>query len=82
LLPYWIHATPARHFFFAQRQDPWGRGGSSANLAALHSGPIAATTLAVPLNYLPEEAGFIIVVSTFIDGTAFKHVILGVLCLL
>lgn len=33
-------------------------GGSSANLAALQSGQIAATTVAVPLNYLAEEAGF------------------------
>ena len=33
-------------------------GGSSANLAALQSGQIAATTLAVPLNYIAEEAGF------------------------
>jgi ABC-type nitrate/sulfonate/bicarbonate transport system substrate-binding protein len=33
-------------------------GGSSANLAALQSGQIAATTLAVPLNSIAEEAGF------------------------
>lgn len=33
-------------------------GGSSANLAALQSGQIAATTVAIPLNYLAEEAGF------------------------
>jgi ABC-type nitrate/sulfonate/bicarbonate transport system substrate-binding protein len=33
-------------------------GGSSANLAALQTGQIAATTLAVPLNYIAEEAGF------------------------
>lgn len=33
-------------------------GGSSANLAALQSGQIAATAVAVPLNYLAEEAGF------------------------
>jgi ABC-type nitrate/sulfonate/bicarbonate transport system substrate-binding protein len=33
-------------------------GGSSANLAAMHSGQIAATTVAVPLNYPAEEAGF------------------------
>ncbi len=32
-------------------------GGSSANLAALQSGQIAATTVAVPLNYAAEEAG-------------------------
>jgi len=33
-------------------------GGSSANLAALSSGQIAATTVAVPLNFVAEEAGF------------------------
>ena len=33
-------------------------GGSSANLAAMQSGQIAATTVAVPLNYPAEEAGF------------------------
>ena len=33
-------------------------GGSSANLAALQSGQIAATTVAIPLNYVAEEAGF------------------------
>jgi ABC-type nitrate/sulfonate/bicarbonate transport system substrate-binding protein len=33
-------------------------GGSSANLAALQSGQIAATTIAVPLNFVAEEAGF------------------------
>jgi ABC-type nitrate/sulfonate/bicarbonate transport system substrate-binding protein len=33
-------------------------GGSSANLAAMYSGQIAATTVAVPLNYPAEEAGF------------------------
>ncbi len=33
-------------------------GGSSANLAALQSGQIAATAVAVPLNYLAVEAGF------------------------
>jgi ABC-type nitrate/sulfonate/bicarbonate transport system substrate-binding protein len=33
-------------------------GGSSANLAALQTGQIAATTVAIPLNYLAEEAGF------------------------
>lgn len=33
-------------------------GGSSANLAALQSGQIAATTVAVPLNFAAEEAGF------------------------
>lgn len=32
-------------------------GGSSANLAALQSGQIAATTVAVPLNYAAEESG-------------------------
>jgi NitT/TauT family transport system substrate-binding protein len=32
-------------------------GGSSANLAALQSGGIAATTVAVPLNYAAEESG-------------------------
>ena len=33
-------------------------GGSSANLAALASGQIAATTVAVPLNFVAEEAGY------------------------
>ena len=33
-------------------------GGSAANLAALQSGQIAATTVAIPLNYLAEESGF------------------------
>ncbi|MBI4528821.1 MAG: ABC transporter substrate-binding protein [Deltaproteobacteria bacterium] len=33
-------------------------GGSSANLAALSTGQIAATTLAVPLNFVAEEGGF------------------------
>ncbi|HEY7167021.1 MAG TPA: ABC transporter substrate-binding protein [Candidatus Binatia bacterium] len=33
-------------------------GGSSANLAAMQSGQIAATTVAVPLNFPAEEAGF------------------------
>jgi NitT/TauT family transport system substrate-binding protein len=33
-------------------------GGSSANLAAMASGQIAATTVAVPLNFAAEEAGF------------------------
>jgi NitT/TauT family transport system substrate-binding protein len=33
-------------------------GGSSANLVAIKSGQIAATTVAVPLNYPAEEAGF------------------------
>ena len=33
-------------------------GGSSANLAAMQSGQIAATTVAVPLNFAAEEAGF------------------------
>ena len=32
-------------------------GGSSANLAALQSGQMAATTVAVPLNYAAEETG-------------------------
>jgi NitT/TauT family transport system substrate-binding protein len=32
-------------------------GGSSANLAALQSGQIAATTVAVPLDYAAEETG-------------------------
>ena len=32
-------------------------GGSSANLAALQSGQIAATTVAVPLNFAAEESG-------------------------
>ena len=32
-------------------------GGSSANLAALQSGQIAATTVAAPLNYAAEESG-------------------------
>src|SRR6476469_2443623 len=36
-------------------------GGSSANLAALQSGQIAATTVAVPLNYAAEESGFNII---------------------
>jgi len=36
-------------------------GGSSANLAALQSGQIAATTVAIPLNYAAEEAGFNVV---------------------
>jgi NitT/TauT family transport system substrate-binding protein len=33
-------------------------GGSSANFIALQSGQIGATTVAVPLNFLAEEAGF------------------------
>ena len=33
-------------------------GGSSANLQALQAGQIAATTVAIPLNYLAEELGF------------------------
>jgi ABC-type nitrate/sulfonate/bicarbonate transport system substrate-binding protein len=33
-------------------------GGSATNLAALQSGQISATTVAVPLNYAAEEAGF------------------------
>jgi ABC-type nitrate/sulfonate/bicarbonate transport system substrate-binding protein len=36
-------------------------GGSSANLAALQSGQIAATTVAIPLNYIAEESGLNIV---------------------
>ncbi|MGE5220346.1 MAG: ABC transporter substrate-binding protein [Chloroflexota bacterium] len=36
-------------------------GGSSANLAALQSGRIAATTVAIPLNYVAEDAGFNVV---------------------
>jgi ABC-type nitrate/sulfonate/bicarbonate transport system substrate-binding protein len=36
-------------------------GGYSANLAALQSGQIAATTVAVPLNYAAEEAGLNII---------------------
>ncbi len=42
-------------------------GGSSANLAALQSGQIAATTVAVPLNYAAEESGFN-VIGRIIDG--------------
>jgi len=33
-------------------------GGSSGNLAALQSGQIAATTIAVPLNFAAEDLGF------------------------
>jgi NitT/TauT family transport system substrate-binding protein len=33
-------------------------GGSAANLQAMHSGQITATTVAVPLNHAAEEAGF------------------------
>ena len=36
-------------------------GGSATNLAALQSGQINATTVAVPLNYAAEEAGFNII---------------------
>ena len=36
-------------------------GGSAANLAAMQSGQIAATTVAIPLNYAAEEAGFNVV---------------------
>jgi NitT/TauT family transport system substrate-binding protein len=36
-------------------------GGSATNLAALQSGQITATTVAVPLNFAAEEAGFNIV---------------------
>jgi NitT/TauT family transport system substrate-binding protein len=36
-------------------------GGSVTNLAALQSGQINATTVAVPLNYAAEEAGFNII---------------------
>lgn len=32
-------------------------GGSSANLAALQTGQIAASTVAIPLNYVAEETG-------------------------
>lgn len=42
-------------------------GGSSSNLAALYSGQIAATTVAVPLNYPAEESGFN-VIGRFIDA--------------
>jgi len=42
-------------------------GGSSANLAALQSGQIAATTVAVPLNYAAEESGLNII-GRLIDG--------------
>jgi ABC-type nitrate/sulfonate/bicarbonate transport system substrate-binding protein len=42
-------------------------GGSSANLAAMQSGQIAATTVAVPLNFAAEEAGFNII-GRLIDG--------------
>jgi hypothetical protein len=63
LLPCWIRATHALHFFSRNYKILVVGGGWSANLADLHSGPIAATTLAVPLNYLAKEAGFIIVVS-------------------
>jgi NitT/TauT family transport system substrate-binding protein len=36
-------------------------GGSATNLAALQSGQISATTVAVPLNFAAEEAGFNII---------------------
>ena len=36
-------------------------GGSATNLAALQSGQIGATTVAVPLNFAAEEAGFNII---------------------
>ena len=42
-------------------------GGSSANLAAMQSGQIAATTVAVPLNFAAEEAGFNMI-GRLIDG--------------
>ena len=42
-------------------------GGSSANLAAMQSGKIAATTVAVPLNFAAEEAGFNMI-GRLIDG--------------
>ena len=42
-------------------------GGSSANLAALQSGQIAATTVAVPLNYAAEESG-LNVIARLSDG--------------
>ncbi|HYA30555.1 MAG TPA: ABC transporter substrate-binding protein [Acidobacteriota bacterium] len=42
-------------------------GGSSANLAAMQSGQIAATTVAVPLNYAAEDAGYNMI-GRLIDG--------------
>jgi ABC-type nitrate/sulfonate/bicarbonate transport system substrate-binding protein len=45
-------------------------GGSSANLAALQGGQIAATTVAVPLNFAAEEAGFNII-GRLADGIPF-----------
>lgn len=42
-------------------------GGSAANLAALQSGQIAATTVAVPLNYAAEESGLNII-GRLMDG--------------
>lgn len=42
-------------------------GGSSGNLAALQSGQIAATTVAVPLNFAAEELGFN-TIGRLIDG--------------
>jgi NitT/TauT family transport system substrate-binding protein len=42
-------------------------GGSSANLAAMQSGQIAATTVAVPLNFAAEEAGYNMI-GRLIDG--------------
>ena len=43
-------------------------GGSSANLAALQSGQIAATTVAIPLNYAAEEEAGFNVVGRLIDA--------------
>ena len=45
-------------------------GGSATNLAALQSGQITATTVAVPLNFAAEEAGFNIV-GRFSDGVPY-----------
>ena len=42
-------------------------GGSSGNLAALRSGQIAATTIAVPLNFAADELGFN-TIGRLIDG--------------
>lgn len=44
-------------------------GGSSANLAALQSGQIAATSVAVPLNYAAQESG-LNVLGRLSDGIA------------
>jgi len=48
-------------------------GGSSANLAAMQSGQIAATTVAVPLNFPAEEAGFNMI-GRLIDGIPYFQV--------